>query len=263
MLACMNYGQLLEHLKNAGADQPVRLRSADETDTVDLVMHDETGVYLVCDTDREPGYPEAEKLLVALRGMEIQPEFTLPVFGEFPGGSGLITEVIDENRTLVFPFTADTDEQFAQRGPGDPAHENAALPSRAIIQHDFEAVPGFETAAPGGSAPLCVHCDQAADAPVHQIDATPRHLSPPAAGVLNAMGLGMRLRVPHDGGPAMLHDSTDQGRESLGPVNPDHVQELVNCGQITKLTKDRNGSRLGWAEKGLDGDVADFYACVQ
>jgi hypothetical protein len=43
----MNYGDLLETLKNAGSDQAVYLRGAATTLLVDLAMADETGVYLV------------------------------------------------------------------------------------------------------------------------------------------------------------------------------------------------------------------------
>lgn len=298
----MNYGQVLEVLKNADPAKSVRLRGNWGPFLVDLVMADSSGVYLITNTPLPQGDASAmvtaDELLEKLRAIDPQPEFTETVYGQGPNGTGPVDDVSDIDMLffnaptgILHPEPADiimlknmaaievaSDEQLAEVfGPGEPlddaTRENAAPPSSAIIQHDFEAVPGFETGGPGGSQPLCVHCDQAADAPVHQIDAAPRHLSPPAAGVLNAMGLGMRLRVPHDGGPAMLHDSTGQGRESLGPVNPEHVQELVATGHLTKLTKDgwkpkadrlpNEGGRMGWDELGLDGDAADFYACVQ
>lgn len=284
----MNYGQALEHLKDFG-DGFVFLMGADGPYEISTAMADETGVYLV--TEHIEWKPDesldGESLLAKLRAIDPQPEFTAPMFADGPEGTGSIdTVLVSESGTLTFeapgihlhrdPVALDGEAMAkataAQSGPGNPEHENAALPTRSItglghvvpidIKHDFEPVPGFEDKGPGGSAPLCFHCDQRADAPVHQI-AAPRHLSPPAAGVLNAMGLGMPLRVPHDGSAAMLIDSTSKGRESLGPVNPDHLQELVASGVITKLTKDRNGQRVGWAEKGFDGDVADFYVCTQ
>lgn len=256
----MNYGQALEHLKDFGTG-PVFLMGADGPYSISMAMADETGVYLVTE---HAEYLAAEThdsvtLLAALRDLEPQPEFTAAVFADGPEGTGSIERVlVSEGGTLTF------------EAPGIHLHrDQVALDGEqhsggsTLIHHDFEAVPGFEKGGPEGSPALCFHCDQRADAPVHQAPAAPRPLSPPAAGVLNAIGLGMRLRVPHDGGGAMLNDSTDQGRESLGPVNPDHVQELLASGHLAKLTKDRNGSRMGWAEKGLDGDAADFYCCVQ
>jgi hypothetical protein len=262
----MNYGQLLETLKNAGPDQSVHLRLPTGSIQIDMAMADETGVYLVYMSDpRAPGEPlNVGQLLASLRAIENQPEFTAQVFGDTPDhATAPVTVAVEENGGLVF------DTGVVESVPAN--RENARIGT--TIKHDFESVAPENSGPDGPSANVCVHCDESADADIHQIPVA-RPLSPPAAGVLNAMGLGMRLRVPHDGSPAILHDGSDRGREDVGPVNPDHVTELTASGHIRKLTRDgeppvaertgRNTSwRRGWAEMGLDGDKADFYVMTQ
>lgn len=83
--------------------------------------------------------------------------------------------------------------------------------------------------------------------------------------VLEAIGVGFRLRVPHDGGRAMLVCSYPElpKREDIGPLEAAPVRELLQSGILHKLTKGRDGNRYGWAELGLDGTDADLYAMTQ
>lgn len=82
--------------------------------------------------------------------------------------------------------------------------------------------------------------------------------------LLGMMGKGMRLRVPHlhDGTAAIVEGLEHQKRESI-PIALEAANELIETGMICKLTEDRDGQRIGWKESGYDGDVADWYVCVQ
>jgi hypothetical protein len=81
------------------------------------------------------------------------------------------------------------------------------------------------------------------------------------------MGAGMRLRVPFDGSPATVVDGFPNmpGQvhpEPSGPINAEIVQELTASGLLHKMARDRVDDRIGWAEAGLDGTVADFYSLL-
>jgi hypothetical protein len=96
--------------------------------------------------------------------------------------------------------------------------------------------------------------------------------------ILEAIGAGMRLRVPHDGGPASLvHAFSDfkpkdavappfhGDHGSIGPLAFEPVTELLTGGMLWKLAERRthDDQRMGWREKGLDGTKADFYCMCQ
>jgi len=90
-----------------------------------------------------------------------------------------------------------------------------------------------------------------------------------SAGVMwTAMGRGFRLRVPHNGDPAQFIKAgfRENWREcgaGFSTTDTAALQELMDSGLISKLTKDRYNSRIGWREAGYDGDVADWWVPTQ
>lgn len=103
---------------------------------------------------------------------------------------------------------------------------------------------------------------------VLEVDVVTRHVSPPAAGVLQLMGTGMRLRVAHGNGEATVVDGfpnipTGEHPKPSSLISEDIVTELIASGLLHKMARDRVQDRIGWAEAGLDGNAADFYSLVQ
>jgi len=88
-----------------------------------------------------------------------------------------------------------------------------------------------------------------------------------AEQVYDAIGHGMRLRVPHNypAQPAALvpdpryAEGTTPRTELSVPV----VHEVLSSGLLFKLTEHQEHNRLGWRECGMDGDIADWYVFIQ
>jgi hypothetical protein len=90
----------------------------------------------------------------------------------------------------------------------------------------------------------------------------------PQLRVFRLMGQGYKLCVPHDGSqPQMISYSGE--RPVKIPIRPEVFLPLIDEGILHKLTEhgepppeERQGLtswRLGWREKGLDGEHADFF----
>ena len=93
--------------------------------------------------------------------------------------------------------------------------------------------------------------------------------------VLDMMGHGMRLRVPHDSAQSpTLRRTYPKSFETATDVlvHPDILPNLTS--QLYKLSelgepptqaeRRKQGSwRVGWRESGYDGDVADWYCFKQ
>lgn len=92
-----------------------------------------------------------------------------------------------------------------------------------------------------------------------------------AAIVYSTMGSGFIIRVPHDGTTPKLVPRDGDGCGFSCAAKP--VEELAALGMIHKLTehgepppeqrKRGESWRNGWRDKGLDGDVADWWVCTQ
>jgi hypothetical protein len=79
--------------------------------------------------------------------------------------------------------------------------------------------------------------------------------------LLDLIGSGMRLRIPHDKlfqSSAIVEGLAKYGknRDSI-PVSEGMAYVLAQ--RLHKLDEQRVDDRLGWREAGYDGEVADWY----
>jgi hypothetical protein len=89
--------------------------------------------------------------------------------------------------------------------------------------------------------------------------------------ILDSIGSGRKLRIPHDGKAASLVDSHYKSdpcprsplRKPIEPLNPKAVEELLKSGLLYRLTEHGEGARYGWRDMLLNGNKADFYVGVQ
>lgn len=92
------------------------------------------------------------------------------------------------------------------------------------------------------------------------------NLSQDAQHVLSLIGKGWGLRIGHAPETALVVDTSGEPgawtTNRATEVTPEVVGELHAARVLWKLTRDRIDDRLGWAERGLDGDVADWYCLV-
>jgi len=96
------------------------------------------------------------------------------------------------------------------------------------------------------------------------LDSRSAGLSKQAQHVVDLIGKGWRLRVPHPGGGGALVIDTlgppgAWRRNPSATVAPEVVRELLDSGRLHKLTRHRIHDRLGWEERDLDGLEADWY----
>lgn len=76
----------------------------------------------------------------------------------------------------------------------------------------------------------------------------------------------MVLRIGKDGrGPTLVPGPGPNPKPDILAIHigVDSAREALESGHLCKLTEDRNGSRLGWKEMGLDGSNHDFYVLLQ
>ncbi len=86
-------------------------------------------------------------------------------------------------------------------------------------------------------------------------------LSKAATVVIEALGNGFVLCVPHDGsGPSLKPRFTDGSGFSCDQAP---VDELISARLITKLTKHGANQRIGWRTANLNGLIADWWVLTQ
>ena len=52
-------------------------------------------------------------------------------------------------------------------------------------------------------------------------------------------------------------------KASIWPLDPQSCIDLINSGRLYKLTQYNTNNRLGWADLGVDGEIADLYVMLQ
>lgn len=230
----MNYGQTLEYLKQADVDNGVKLRGTDGSFDIDDVTHSKidseapAGFGLFTQAG-QPGHPLDAAPLRTVADL-------LHTFRAIDNNAQNFGEAV----TLCTPILRGVPVEQISLEDGVVYFDAATALAVGGTPTDADV------AALRAAEPTVVDTLAQAAEPAVDTLAQPCHVSPPAAGILAALIDCMVLRVPQDGSGAMIVDSTDQGRAALGPVDLEHVAELIS-------------SKLLVTFQPKTSDAADYY----